>query len=110
MKKKDLEEKLRAAKNIRFRKHAIIQMRKRNIAKGLVIEKITHATVLDHIIEKDSESKKHTIGFSLSNRRDLYITMRFKKEDIYIITAIISSKKVVENIRKRLSRWKRARQ
>ncbi|MBU4246015.1 MAG: DUF4258 domain-containing protein [Nanoarchaeota archaeon] len=109
MDKEELEEKLKRAAVIKFTEHALFQMNLRHIPKTMIVEFLKDKRPFDFIIEKDPRGKKYTVGYHISNSRDLYITLKFKNEGIYIITAIISSKKVIDNIRKRMGKWTKRR-
>lgn len=109
MAKQELEDKLKRSNEIKFTEHALFQMKSRQITKSTITEFIRDKRPLDFILEKDPRGKKYTVEYRISNRRDLNITLKFKEESIYIITAIVSSKKVVENIRLRLGRWRKRR-
>ncbi|VVB59454.1 Uncharacterised protein [uncultured archaeon] len=109
MDKEELEEKLKRASEIKFTNHSLFQMKARHIPKDTIVEFVRNERPFDFTIEKDPRGKKYTIGYRISNSRDQYITLKFKNEDIYIITAIISSKKVIDKIRKRLGRWRKKR-
>lgn len=109
MDKEELEEKLKRANDVKFKSHALFQMKARQITKSMITEYVSDKRPFDFIIEKDPRGKKYTAGYRISNSRDLYITLKLKDEDIYIITAIISSKKVIDNIRKRMGKWRKRR-
>lgn len=109
MDKEELEKKLKLASEIKFTLHSLAQMKFRQITKGTVTEFVKNGKPFDFIIEKDPRGKKYTVGYKMSNSRDIYITLKFRNEDIYVITAIVSSKKVVEKIRKRMDVWKKRR-
>lgn len=107
MDKEELENKLKRAIEIKFTLHALFQIKLRHITKAMIADFITKSRPFDFVIEKDPRGKKYTVGYRISNSRDIYITLKFKDEDIYIITAIISSKKVIDKIRKRMDKWKK---
>lgn len=109
MDNEELEKKLKQAGDIKFTLHSLSQMKFRQITKGTIVDFVTNGKLFDFIIEKDPRGKKYTVGYKISNSRDLYITLKMKDEDIYIITAIVSSKKVIEKIRKRINVWKKRR-
>lgn len=109
MDKQELEDKLKRVNEIKFTEHALFKMKSRQITKSMISDFIHDKRPLDYIIERDPRGKKFTVEYRISNSRDLYITLKFKEESIYIITAIVSSKKVVANIRKRLGKWKKRR-
>ncbi len=109
MDKEELEKKLKQAGEIKFTMHSLAQMKFRQIAKSMIVGFVRSGKPLDFIIEKDPRGKKYTVGYKISNSRDIYITLKFRNEDIYIITAIVSSKKVIEKIRKRMDLWKKRR-
>lgn len=109
MDKKELEKKLQRCKQIKFRNHALKRMKKRNATKKMVIESLQKKKIYDHEIEKDTISKKHHIEYKLSNQRTITITARFKREIVYILTVIISSRKRVDKIRKRRAKWEKQR-
>lgn len=108
MDKEELENKLKSAE-LKYTNHSLFQMKLRHIPKNMIAEFLKDKRPFDFIIEKDPRGKKYTVGYSISNSRDIYITLKFKNEDIYIITAIVSSKKVIDNIRKRMGKWTKRR-
>lgn len=94
--KKELEKKLNQCEDFRFRDHAITQMKARKITKRMILDNLKRSKIVDYIIEKDPISKKQTLEYRLSNKKTLCVTIRFKRECTYIITALITNKKLVQ--------------
>lgn len=109
MDKKELEKKLKQCKRIKLKKHAIKQMKRRGVTHQMIVEALKRSKIYDHAIEKDTISKKHNIEYILSNKRRMTITVRFKREDVYVLTAIISNRTRVDKIRRRLITWQKKR-
>jgi len=84
-------------------------MKKRGITRKLVVENLKEGRISECEIEKDHISKKHVLGYRLSGKRSLYVVVRFKRQEIYIITAIVSNRRLLERSRRRIAKWRKRR-